>query len=128
MHKMTLALLLLTGGLAAADPAVFLDCRIQREFTEPGTNQRQSEEIRPRLRWSGTQLQLGEDAPISVIPEPVQDPTVQQFINLFLNLAQQKAPELLSTMPQSDKPFEVLLELPSLQQRFRFQMQATVED
>ncbi len=129
MRKITLALIALTSGLASADPGLLLDCRIQREYAEPGTTNLRSEEIRPRLRWSGTEVQVGDDRPVSFMPEQVQDPTAQQFLNLFFDLARQNAPAFLpQSLGQSDRPFEVLIEVPSLQQRFRFQMQATVEE
>ena len=117
------AVAVVLGRWAAADPSVSVQTRIVREYEENG--QSKVQEMNPSLHLSGDELRVGDQ---TLSAPRLPDETTQKVFSTFAQLfATQAGPMLSRWNTSGGKPLELRLEIPNLGEKLTIQVTPQVE-
>lgn len=102
----------------AAEPTFRLETTLESQNGPP---------IHSQIRLNSQTLEVMGESPVPLQAQ-VKDEVAQKVFDLFRELTLSKVPALLSGLPQSERLFEVDITVPSLEQRFRFRLDARLEN
>ena len=118
MTMRIIAIALLLGGLAAADPSLGVKTRIVREYQENG--QTKVQELTPSFRMSENEFQVGDQ---TLSRPAIADETAQKVFSTLLEMfAAQAGPMLSKLQQQQGRPLEIRVEIPTLQEKLTIEV------